>query len=792
MKRRLLITAPRGSGGTMTHLREVIPRLSRLMSDWQLELHAAPETLATLPDEGAPFARVPLPGAHYAARASWELFDLPRLAADRRTLIYAPFGPPFNLAVGPRCVFMARNIIPLLPPDTWEVSPAELARNHMLRVIFAAQARVARRVICVSQHAAARLRLLSGRSDGIDVVPHGCAPVRTTDPTDDRVRDIVRRPFLLSVGQPTPYRRVDELILAMNHLGKDDAPPLVLVGDAREIDHAYAARCAALAEPLERSGRVIRLGQLRSPDVLALTAAATLIVYPSVHEDCPNVILEAMAAGKAIICADIPATRELADGVACFVEDPRAATLASAIRDLMGDDAGRQELAGRALERSSHYDWQRSAERTAEALERAASVGGASADSSVTLSLRASTVSRPFRAAAPVRLLIDTVPGHSPGMQNVVRDLTRAVIERCPPGSSIVLLHPEGRPPPFSSDALELVEAAPPSGRWPALWRWFYQWLPDLAERHGADATYSVGGIIAPALARRCGTIATVNNMLPFNPQLYRQWPSLKPREVSRLTILRHLYVGSLRDADAVLLHSRYALDMLAPHVPHLAQKTQVVHTGVPRTTALDPSSPPVHPYQGRPYLLYLTTIHWYKNHLSLVDAYRRALAGGAELPDLILAGLPEDPAYLATVLAAIQTAGLGHRIKYIGVVPRRDIAGWMHHATLNLFLSTCETNSVVLAEIFGVHGAMASSNYPPMPEIGGDGIAYFDPLDADSIARTIVRLCNDPAALTRLRERAARRASELSWDACGDALWACARNAKNGFATRAKGMRAA
>jgi glycosyltransferase involved in cell wall biosynthesis len=792
MKRRLIISAPRGSGGGLTHLREVIPRLARIMSRWELVLHAPRETLASIPDRGEGVIRCELAGSDYASRVSWEFLTLPRLAADPSSLVYAPFGPPLNFGVGPHCVFMARNIIPLLPPETWEVSPNDVGRNHVLRMVFGTQARCARRVICVSHHAAARLRLLSGRDDGIDVVPHGCAMIEQPAPKDDRVRTLLGRPFLLSVGQPMPYRRVDELIGAMKLLADREVPPLVLVGGDRDVDRDYGEACARFAEPLEREGRIIRLGQLGAQDVQALTAAATLIVYPSVHEDCPNVILEGMAAGKAILCADIPATRELADGVAQFVADPRAASLAQGISALLGDEPRRHSLERRALERSARYDWQKTAERTAESLERAFLDHGRDRRVARPIAIGAPRGSEPPQRAprGGVRLLIDAVPAHSPGMQNVVRDLVRAVIDRCPAGSSIVLLQPEGRPPPFSSPNLEVVSVTPPSRSWPALWTWFYRTLPDLVERHGADATYSASGILSQALGERCGTIGTVNNMLPFHPQLYSHWSGIHPREISRLALLRHLYIGSLRGADSVILHSQYALDVLSRGVPDLADKTRVIHTGVPRSTALDPANPPRHPYGGRPYVLYLTTIHWYKNHLTLVEAYRRALATGAVLPDLVLAGLPQDPPYLAEVLAAIDAAALSHRIRYVGVVPREDISAWMHHATLNVFPSICETNSVVLAEIFGVHGAMASSNYPPMPEIGGNAMAYFDPLDPDEMGATIVTLCNDPSARRRLRQDAALRASELSWEACGDALWACARDATNRFAAR--GLRAA
>ena len=126
--------------------------------------------------------------------------------------------------------------------------------------------------------------------------------------------------------------------------------------------------------------------------------------------------------------------------------------------------------------------------------------------------------------------------------------------------------------------------------------------------------------------------------------------------------------------------------------------------------------------------------------------------------------------------------------MRYLGRIPREDIPGLLHHATVNVFPSTCETNSFVQGEILGAHGVMACSNVPPMPEIAGDAAELFDPHDPDSIGAVLVRLSHDERRRAELRQLAARRAAEFTWEACGDAMWEAAAFAVSARAARRNG----
>jgi glycosyltransferase involved in cell wall biosynthesis len=248
-----------------------------------------------------------------------------------------------------------------------------------LRHLLAIEARVAPRTICVSDHARARLMQLAGvDAETIRAIPHGVDPVDPERPCSTPALEAIRgSPYVVSVGQPTPSRRTRELILGYARLAqrRKDLPRLVMVGAARAVELEYGQECLRIAEPLLHDGRALYLGQLPPGDALALAARAHVVAYPSVHEDCPNVVLEALAAGRVLVCADIPATRELAENAAVFVPDPDPERIESALERAVYDAPLRRSLEAGALARAALFTWDRTAAKTIQVLEEAYEVG---------------------------------------------------------------------------------------------------------------------------------------------------------------------------------------------------------------------------------------------------------------------------------------------------------------------------------------------------------------------------------------------------------------------------------
>ena len=260
-----------------------------------------------------------------------------------------------------------------------------------------------------------------------------------------------------------------------------------------------------------------------------------------------------------------------------------------------------------------------------------------------------------------MRLLIDAVTVRSPGGKNLQLELTRCAAEQCQAGSEVILLRSPGSRDDDGQGPLRIEQVPCPRGGWLGVWAWTNWALPRKLEKLGANVVYGLNGLVSASAARLCGNIATVNNMVPFTPPPGRHAPLVSGGRF-RLVLQRQAYVRSLRRAHAVVLHSQHALKTVSAFAGEIAHKTTVVLTGAPRTFKFDTSRVPAHPYGGVPYLLYLSAFLPYKNHLNLIEAYRRKIGAQVDLPDLLMAGFPTDAAYLVRVEEAIRRAGSPRR----------------------------------------------------------------------------------------------------------------------------------
>jgi glycosyltransferase involved in cell wall biosynthesis len=229
---------------------------------------------------------------------------------------------------------------------------------------FAAAAKRARLVIAVSEACADEVASNTAIERGrIRVVPNGVHRDAAVPDAVARVRDtydLKDRPYVFWLGAFQPRKNVRVLLDAFARVDPDEFPHrLVLAGPPGwKVDAADAEVAGALGD------RVRLLGRVPDGDVFPLYAGADLFAFPSRHEGFGIPVLEAMAQGTAVVCADIPALREVAGDAACLVGPDDVEGWTAALRALLGDEARRGELAARGRARVQGYSWQRCVEGT--------------------------------------------------------------------------------------------------------------------------------------------------------------------------------------------------------------------------------------------------------------------------------------------------------------------------------------------------------------------------------------------------------------------------------------------
>ena len=106
-------------------------------------------------------------------------------------------------------------------------------------------------------------------------------------------------------------------------------------------------------------GEAVFTGHIEGEALARAVASADIVINPSVTEAFGNVNLEAMAAGLAVVAADVPVTRTMIDdGRSGFLVDPHSvAGFSDVVERLIGDPALRQTVATNARGEAEAYDW---------------------------------------------------------------------------------------------------------------------------------------------------------------------------------------------------------------------------------------------------------------------------------------------------------------------------------------------------------------------------------------------------------------------------------------------------
>ena len=149
--------------------------------------------------------------------------------------------------------------------------------------------------------------------------------------------------FLLWVGTTEPRKNLTKLVAAHNRLPK--APPLVLVGPKGWAE-------------APNSDRVIQLGEVDKPTLMALYQKAQAFVFPSHSEGFGLPILEAFAAGTPVLTSNKSACAEVASDAAVLVDPNSVADITKGISRLIDDRRLREHLSDAGLDRAVGFSWQ--------------------------------------------------------------------------------------------------------------------------------------------------------------------------------------------------------------------------------------------------------------------------------------------------------------------------------------------------------------------------------------------------------------------------------------------------
>ena len=198
-------------------------------------------------------------------------------------------------------------------------------------------------VICVSDYIRACFL------DGLDAPNDLAAKVQTARNGVARwlITPAVKMPMVLLVGRMVPEKGILECSKALAEVLVDHPQWTVVIVGAKQFETAapgsYESKVAAALVPLGERARMA--GFLPLHEVRALQEKAAIIACPSIwQEPMGKTVLEALAAGSALLTTRRGGIPEAAEGRAHLVDDPTPEGFADAVRLLVTDDAYRTGL----------------------------------------------------------------------------------------------------------------------------------------------------------------------------------------------------------------------------------------------------------------------------------------------------------------------------------------------------------------------------------------------------------------------------------------------------------------
>lgn len=249
------------------------------------------------------------------------------------------------------------DLVPLLFAPTWwrKVYTAPRASRLMRTTLGRADA-----VLANSAFTAAEVRRVLGNPRATITVTPLAADDFLAPPTPEAVaaaeRLAIPAPYVLAVGAGDARKNLGLLLDAGAALAARGTPITVAVlGPGAKLERQVAGRDAPW---------LVAPGFVEDAVLAALYARALALVFPSRYEGFGLPVLEAMAAGAAVITTREASLPEVAGEAAVYVDPDDVEGLANAIMHLAANETTRARLAEAGRARASMFSWRETATKT--------------------------------------------------------------------------------------------------------------------------------------------------------------------------------------------------------------------------------------------------------------------------------------------------------------------------------------------------------------------------------------------------------------------------------------------
>lgn len=351
------------SGGQITRAEAFLKRFPLVRPEVQLVVLKERDALLEI----HPYTNVEIRSVRIAGqfqrgirRVAWENSRMIRMLRREAPNAYLTFSHYLPIPeIGAPSIVGVSNLAPFSKEAWKQESMMGRARLALLQRTILQSARRAQKVIALSR-ACRKMLIAHGITENkIAVTPNGVDAtwsVRQDDPNlSERIG--IAKPFILYVSHFYRYKNHGRLVSAYMQLPRSlrEQFQLVLVG--KPSDEEYYRSIARQIADDQLQSDVVQIPGLRQEELRNLYQSAALFVFPSLIENSPNVLLEAMMAGAPVATSTLSPMPEFCDSAALYFDALSVDDIRNKMKVALLDHTLRQSLSSMSREQAKKYSW---------------------------------------------------------------------------------------------------------------------------------------------------------------------------------------------------------------------------------------------------------------------------------------------------------------------------------------------------------------------------------------------------------------------------------------------------
>jgi len=258
--------------------------------------------------------------------------------------------------------------------------------------------------------------------------------------------------------------------------------------------------------------------------------------------------------------------------------------------------------------------------------------------------------------------------------------------------------------------------------------------------------------------------VAISQNMLLYEKDFWKDIDSLK--EKFRLWINFHRQKKCFKSASGLIFLSKYAKKFIIKELRLENIPNKVIHHGVSPIFFNDnfKINHIIQNNKNTLKLIYVSTVHVYKNQWNVIDAVWKLRQNGANVSLTLIGPIIYTPSGEKLFSKIREKDPEREFVNYIPEVPYEELPAYYSKHDAIIYASSCENMPNILIESMASGLPIICSNKQPMPEFLKKGGYYFNAKSADSIEQAIEELLDDTDVHIKIKQNLCE-VNKLKWE---------------------------